>query len=99
MADEVTIWEQPAIRNLQIRQTPPLAVQTIDIDGSLSDAFSDSTKMISIRTTTDCDIEFSNLDGTAPDGAGAGSGVLPLLAADGWVDIEVRAGDKVIAVS
>lgn len=100
MADEVTIVEQSEIRGrTSIMVQPFLAVQTLSIGGAVSAAFSGSTRMISVRTTTDCHIEMSNQDGTAPDGAGAGSGVIPLIAAEGWQSFSVRSGDKLIAVT
>lgn len=100
MANEVKVVEMGEIRGrTQIRHAPFLAVQTLSIGGAVSSAFNNGTKMVSIRTTTDCNIEFSNLDGTDPDGAGAGSGVIPLIAAEGWQDVGVRAGDKVIVVA
>lgn len=100
MADEVTVIEMPQIRGkTPIMVRPKLAVQVLDIDGTAASAFSSGTRMVGIRTTTDCNIEFTNLDGTAPDGAGAGDGVEPLLAADGWQFYDIRPGDQVIAVS
>jgi len=94
MANEVRIVEQQEVRGrTEIKVAPFLAVQSVSI-GALSAAFNKGTKMVSVHTSGNCNIEFSNLDGTAPDGAGAGSGVIPLIAAEGWVDFSVRGGDK-----
>lgn len=96
MANEVTVIEQVGRRGVNsVMVTPFLNVQTLDLD-ELSDAFTDSTEIVSISTTTACSLEFSNQDQTDPDGAGAGSGVIP-LAAGQYHDFAVRAGDKVFA--
>ncbi len=100
MANEITVVEMQGYRGVHTELTPPfIAVQTLSINGAVSTAFNKGTSHLAIRTTTDCHIEFSKLDGTAPDGAGAGSGVIPLIAADGWLPFSVRGGDKVKAVT
>lgn len=95
MADEVTVIELQALRGaLAVPSMPPLAVQTLSIDGAVSAAFNANTSNISIYTDTACTIEFSQRDGTDPDGTGAGKFPLP---AGQYYGFEVRAGTKVIA--
>ncbi len=99
MANEVTVLELQGLRgDAAVRPMPPLKKQVLSIGGAVSTAFLGGTAMVSIYTTTACKIEFSKLDGTAPNGAGAGSGVFPIPATT-WVDFSVRAGDQVIAVA
>lgn len=99
MANEVTVIETQALPgNIPVRVAPFLAVQTLSIGGAVSSAFNKSTTFVSIHTSTACSIEFSNLDGTDPDGAGAGSGKIPIPAGV-YHDFRVHAGSKVIAVA
>jgi hypothetical protein len=100
MANEVTVIEQQECRGrIPAMQAPFLAVQTLSINGVISDAFTGGTRYISVCTSSDCHIELSSVAGVDPDGAGSGSGVVPLKVAMGYVDINVRAGDKIIVVT
>lgn len=99
MANEVTVVEQQNFRGHQaILEAPFLATQTLSIGGAISAAFAGGTRTIMAYTTTSCTIELTSLGGTAPDGAGAGSGAIPLFA-NVWLPIGVRAGDQIIAVA
>jgi hypothetical protein len=100
MANEVKVIEMKEIRGkTPVMVRPKLATQTLSIGGAVSAAFNKGTSIVGIRTTTDCQIEFSNRDGTAPNGSGAGDGAEPLLAAWGWQFYEVKPGSKVIVVA
>jgi hypothetical protein len=99
MANEVTVVEQQYMDDGQNAFNAPfLAVQTLSIGGAVSSAFNSGTRKVSIMSTTACGIEFSARNGTAPNGAGAGSGVIR-IPANTYLHFTVKPATKVIAVA
>jgi len=92
MANELTVLElNPVVAyGAPVRQMPPRGRQVLTIGGGASTAFQRGTTLVSIYTTTACNIEF----GTAPDGTNK----FPLPAGV-WHDFGVMPNHKVIAVA
>lgn len=93
MANEVTVLELNPVRSKDapVREMPPIAVpQVLTIGGAVSSAFNRSTTIISVYTTTACNIEI----GASPDG----TRIFP-LPANQWHDFGVLPNHKIKATA
>lgn len=88
MANEVTVLElgQPRLSNAPLRKMPPIDRQVLSIGGAVSAAFERSTTIISVYSTTACNIDIRETPA---------SGTAFPLPAGVWHDFDVSPNHKV----